>query len=391
MDDLSLGAISLRVSPLVLVAVAVAGCSAQVMSPPEHNYALSLHGSYVTASRGVGGHHADTLINGVVDPERWADGEGWETTFVRQGLASGVDSTNTRRSRGFAQLEIRLPAPRAVNRVVLHALDSAEYPFKGIESGELLVRAPGDSMDVWRTVALIEKGKVLIRRQIKADVEARTIFRFQSESIEALRLNIYETGEAARLASGGSVRRAVVDTVRLLEVEINGPEALDIVNRGPDGSGADAEKAPARATVGLPAPPFTLKDARTERVVSLSDYRGRVVLLYLFAPFAETSSIIDLAELHAAFDSPDLVILGLSHERTDGRQTRQMIDRFHVKFDVLLADESTVTRYEGLGSLYLVGRDGVLLDRFSITRARDMRPLLEAIIAGGGDVLRGDR
>ena len=59
---------------------------------------------------------------------------------------------------------------------------------------------------------------------------------------------------------------------------------------------------------------------------------------------------------------------------------------------ILLTDEATVTRYEGLGSAYLIGRDGVVLDRFAVTRARDMRPLLEAVIAGGdaSDIVRRD-
>ncbi|MBT3266266.1 redoxin domain-containing protein [Candidatus Poribacteria bacterium] len=374
-------------------AAIVVGCAVQTMSPPEHNYALARHGSYVVATRGVGGHRADTLINGVADAARWADGEGWEAPFVRQGSfelrSPGMDQR--RMSSGYAQVEIRLTEPRRVNRVVVHALDSDEYPFKGIESGELLVRSPRDSTDVWRTVATIEKGKVMIRRQLSGAVEARTVIRFETEDINGVRLHVYETGEAARLPSGGSVRRAIADTVRLLEIEISGPEALDLVDTAAT-SPSDQPPAPPRATVGLPAPPFELPDARAGHAVALSDHRGRVVLLYLFTPFADTSTMIDLSELRAAFESPDLVVLGLSHESTDGRQTRHMIERYHVNFPVLLADEATVTRYEGLGSAYLVGRDGVLLDRFAVTRARDMRPLLEAVIAGGdaSDTVRRD-
>jgi peroxiredoxin len=374
-------------------AVIVAGCAVQTMSPPEHNYALARHRSYVVATRGVGGHRADTLINGVADAAAWEEGEGWEAPFVRresvQVTGAGLDQR--RMTRGFAQVEIRLAEPRRVNRVVVHALDSDEYPFKGIESGELLVRSPGDSTDVWRTVATIEKGQVMMGRQLKGPVEARTVIRFQTEEISGVRLHVYETGEAARLPTGGSVRRAIADTVRLLEIEISCPEALDLVET-PAASSSDGPTAPPRATVGLAAPPFELADARTGNAAALRDYRGRVVLLYLFAPFADTSTMIDLVELRAAFDTPDLVVLGLAHEPTDGRQTRQMMDLYHVNFPILLTDEATVTRYEGLGSAYLIGRDGVVLDRFAVTRARDMRPLLEAVIAGGdaSDIVRRD-
>ena len=380
-------------SLVLSTAVIVAGCAVQTMSPPEHNYALARHRSYVVATRGVGGHRADTLINGVADAAAWEEGEGWEAPFVRresvQVTGAGLDQR--RMTRGFAQVEIRLAEPRRVNRVVVHALDSDEYPFKGIESGELLVRSPGDSTDVWRTVATIEKGQVMMGRQLKGPVEARTVIRFQTEEISGVRLHVYETGEAARLPTGGSVRRAIADTVRLLEIEISGPEALDLVET-PAASSSDGPTAPPRATVGLAAPPFELADARTGNAAALRDYRGRVVLLYLFAPFADTSTMIDLVELRAAFDTPDLVVLGLAHEPTDGRQTRQMMDLYHVNFPILLTDEATVTRYEGLGSAYLIGRDGVVLDRFAVTRARDMRPLLEAVIAGGdaSDIVRRD-
>ncbi len=380
-------------SLVLSTAVIVAGCAVQTMSPPEHNYALARHRSYVVATRGVGGHRADTLINGVADAAAWEEGEGWVAPFVRresvQVTGAGLDQR--RMTRGFAQVEIRLAEPRRVNRVVVHALDSDEYPFKGIESGELLVRSPGDSTDVWRTVATIEKGQVMMGRQLKGPVEARTVIRFQTEEISGVRLHVYETGEAARLPTGGSVRRAIADTVRLLEIEISGPEALDLVET-PAASSSDGPTAPPRATVGLAAPPFELADARTGNAAALRDYRGRVVLLYLFAPFADTSTMIDLVELRAAFDTPDLVVLGLAHEPTDGRQTRQMMDLYHVNFPILLTDEATVTRYEGLGSAYLIGRDGVVLDRFAVTRARDMRPLLEAVIAGGdaSDIVRRD-
>ena len=218
-------------SLVLSTAVIVAGCAVQTMSPPEHNYALARHRSYVVATRGVGGHRADTLINGVADAAAWEEGEGWEAPFVRresvQVTGAGLDQR--RMTRGFAQVEIRLAEPRRVNRVVVHALDSDEYPFKGIESGELLVRSPGDSTDVWRTVATIEKGQVMMGRQLKGPVEARTVIRFQTEEISGVRLHVYETGEAARLPTGGSVRRAIADTVRLLEIEISGPEALDLV------------------------------------------------------------------------------------------------------------------------------------------------------------------
>ncbi|MEO2006283.1 MAG: TlpA disulfide reductase family protein [Candidatus Poribacteria bacterium] len=372
---------------------ALGGCAAQLTTPPEHNYALARHGSYVVASRGVGGHRAETLINGVVDPDEWKTGEGWEAPFVRNvAMTTGrMTLGRARTASGYAYVQIQLKEPRRVNRVVVHALDSDEHPFTGIERGELLVRSPGDSLGVWRTVATIEKGKILVARQIKGSIEARTIFRFPGEDISAVRLQIFETGEAARLPSGGAVRRSIADTVRLLEIEISGPEALDLVNAGPEASAA--AEAPARATVGLPAPPFELQDALSERTISLADYRGRVVLLYLFAPFTSLSSMIDLTELDATFRSPGFAILGLSFERAAGRQTRQMMEMYHVDFNVLLADEATVTRYEGVGSMYLVGRDGVILDRFSITRARDMRPLLEAIVGGGdgSEVPDGDR
>ena len=224
--------ISHRVSALAALLAALAGCAAQTMTSPEHNYALRLDGSTVVATRGVGGHRAATLINGVADPEAWRKGEGWEAPFTRKGQmdARPDGRSRSRMASGYAQVKIRLAEARRVNRVVVRALDTHGHPFKGIESGELLVRSPGDTTDVWRTMATIEKGKVLVRRQIKGEVAPRTIFRFHTEEIEGIRLSVYETGDAMRLVSGGAVSRAISDTVRLLEIEVSGPVALGIID-----------------------------------------------------------------------------------------------------------------------------------------------------------------
>ena len=71
-----------------MLILSVVGCASQIISPPEHNYALALHGTYVSGMRGVGGHEIDTLINGIVDPDAWDEGEGWEATFIRQAALS---------------------------------------------------------------------------------------------------------------------------------------------------------------------------------------------------------------------------------------------------------------------------------------------------------------
>lgn len=132
---------------------------------------------------------------------------------------------------------------------------------------------------------------------------------------------------------------------------------------------------PARAEIGAPAPDFSLP-ADGGRTVSLSELRGRTVVLYLY-PKDDTSGCtkeaIGFSERVADFAAAGAVVLGLSKDSPASH------DRFREKHGLavtLLSDETGETveaygawveksmygrRYMGVDrSTFLIDGDGVL-------------------------------
>lgn len=94
--------------------------------------------------------------------------------------------------------------------------------------------------------------------------------------------------------------------------------------------------------IGAPAPAFTLP-ANGEQTISLSDFKGRKVVLFLY-PKADTSGCtkeaIGFTENLEAFEAAGTVILGLSKDPVS------KLDKFVAKHDLkvtLLSDEGSET------------------------------------------------
>lgn len=90
--------------------------------------------------------------------------------------------------------------------------------------------------------------------------------------------------------------------------------------------------------VGQTAPDFTLK-ANNGEEVSLSDFRGKNVVLYFYPKDMTpgcTTEACDFRDHHEAFEGLDTVILGVSPDPVD-RHTK-FIEKYDLPF-LLLADE----------------------------------------------------
>lgn len=128
---------------------------------------------------------------------------------------------------------------------------------------------------------------------------------------------------------------------------------------------------------GSPAPDFTLP-SDTEGDVTLSDHRGRRVVLY-FYPKDDTSGCTaqacDLRDAIPRFDGVDAVVLGVSPDSVASHE------KFRAKYDLnfpLLADEDHAVAeaygvwkekkmygrtYMGIErSTFLIGEDGTVLE-----------------------------
>ncbi len=115
------------------------------------------------------------------------------------------------------------------------------------------------------------------------------------------------------------------------------------------------------AVEGKPAPEFTLQDISGDRI-SLSDFRGKVVLVEFWATWCPPCrlSVPELQHLQKEFSGKDLVILGISMDNGDDVRERlkEFINEYNVSYRVLI-DDGEVSRRYGIVSIPTI----FLLDR----------------------------
>jgi peroxiredoxin Q/BCP len=127
---------------------------------------------------------------------------------------------------------------------------------------------------------------------------------------------------------------------------------------------------------GQPAPPFTLKDG-AGNTVSLSDFRGRKVVLY-FYPKDDTpgctKEACDFRDGHAQIRDRGAVILGMSPD--DEKSHTKFAQKFNLPFTLLADPEGRTADAYGIwkeksmyGRTYMgVERTTVIIDEEGIVR-----------------------
>jgi len=117
------------------------------------------------------------------------------------------------------------------------------------------------------------------------------------------------------------------------------------------------------------APDFTLKDL-TGRNISLSDYKGKVVLLEFWATWCPPckASIPALVELNRKYEQKGFIVLGVSID-TDSdasEKVRQFSASHNINYPVLLANETTPKIYNvmSIPTSFLIGKDGKIVDTY---------------------------
>lgn len=128
-----------------------------------------------------------------------------------------------------------------------------------------------------------------------------------------------------------------------------------------------------RVRIGAPAPNFQLYDL-TGRLVTLSDYRGRVVLLNFWATWCGPCRVEmpAMEDLYREFNRRDFEILAVSTDQQGAAVTRPFSEEMDLTFPILHDSDFRVGVAYGARTLpmtFLVNRQGVITHR--IFGARD--------------------
>ncbi len=133
-------------------------------------------------------------------------------------------------------------------------------------------------------------------------------------------------------------------------------------------AGAEPVQERGRVRIGVPAPNFQLYDL-TGRLVTLSDYRGRVVLLNFWATWCEPCRIEmpAMEELYRLFNRRDFEILAVSVDQQGAAVTRPFSEEMGLTFPILHDADMRVGITYGARTLpmtFLVNRQGVITRQY---------------------------
>lgn len=113
---------------------------------------------------------------------------------------------------------------------------------------------------------------------------------------------------------------------------------------------------------------FSLPD-RTGKIHTLSDYRGKWVLVNYWATWCPPCRK-EMPELEAFAIARDgqAVVLGVNMEDVDDESLREFVEAFDISFPILLAgsrpdDDQTVGPIPGLPTSYLISPEGKVMAR----------------------------
>jgi peroxiredoxin len=122
-----------------------------------------------------------------------------------------------------------------------------------------------------------------------------------------------------------------------------------------------------RASESAVAPAFSLK-ALNGRVARLSDYRGKVVLINLWASWCAPCRVElpELVRLQRQYKARGLQIVGVTFPDDDAASVRRMTRQFKLNYPILFGTNDLLEAYqigEVLPVTVIVDRDGIIRER----------------------------
>ncbi len=137
-----------------------------------------------------------------------------------------------------------------------------------------------------------------------------------------------------------------------------------------------------------PAPSFTLKSV-DGKTVSLSDYKGKAVLLNFWATWCGPCKLEMpwLIQMQKKYASQGFTVLGISEDDGSTKQIGDFIAKMGVDYPVLMYDDQMNKAYGGVDYLptsYYIGRDGkVIVESGGLISESEMEANIQKILATG--------
>ena len=133
----------------------------------------------------------------------------------------------------------------------------------------------------------------------------------------------------------------------------------------PEGSSKNSQYKPA---VGYMAPGFTLEVMKEKRVVNLSDYKNKVVLLNFWASwcFPCREEMPSMQELYQIFKGRDFEILAVNLDKFGEEKVFSFVSNYGLTFPILLDKElKTALSYEvrNIPTTYIIDKNGVIKEK----------------------------
>ncbi len=122
-----------------------------------------------------------------------------------------------------------------------------------------------------------------------------------------------------------------------------------------------------RIKVGSPAPNFTFPDL-TGQTVSLSDYRGRLVFLNIWATWCPpcVDEMPSMEKLYNKFKSDQFEILAVSVDGEGSKVVAPFMERLNLTFPALLDKKGKIKNIYGVTGIpesFIIGKNGIILKK----------------------------
>ena len=116
------------------------------------------------------------------------------------------------------------------------------------------------------------------------------------------------------------------------------------------------------------APDFTLTNQHGEQV-SLSDYRGKVVVLNFWATWCPPckAEVPGFNRMYEEYQDDGLVILGVSLDRDGWRSVRPFLTEYNVSYPVVVGNRDIAEAYGNIQSIpttFVLDKDGEIRQKY---------------------------